>query len=178
VCRNWYCSITGLSCNNFDIIEFVDDYDSSLSDLESDLVPLSKNNIVVTLAAKERVVVPSKIGVQDDAFAVIMQAAQPKPVQFLPISALDESASIQDQLASGLESLCLDLELGYKCNESEKQLKQNISKIKDVLCFVQKHWKTFFRRDFPSLPLNETRQNRLLQVLATCTRTGGNSNVR
>jgi hypothetical protein len=53
----------GLSCNDFDIKEFVDDNDSSLGQLESDLVPPSKKKIVVTLAAKEPEGVPSKTGV-------------------------------------------------------------------------------------------------------------------
>jgi hypothetical protein len=162
--------ITGLFCNEFDIKEFVDDHDSTLSQLESEVVPLSKKNIRVTVRAKDPESVPSRKETQCDAFAVMLQAAKPKPVNFLPISAIDESASIQEQLGSGLESFCLDLHLGFKCSQSERQLKSNLFQIRDVLCFIEKHWKTLFLKDFPSLPNDETRQNRLLQLVADCSR--------
>jgi hypothetical protein len=60
--NDFVARITGLSCNDFDIKEFVDDHDSTLSQLESDIVPLSKKHIVVTVAAKEPEGVPSKSG--------------------------------------------------------------------------------------------------------------------
>ena len=65
---------------------------------------------------------------------------------------LEKETDIQKQLTATLYSTWKEYGLGYCNGNQEAQLRTNTAKIRDTLCFVQKHWGVLLRADFPTIP--------------------------
>ena len=65
---------------------------------------------------------------------------------------LNMEADIQKQLISSLYTTLREHGLGYCDGNQEGQLRVNAARIRDTLCFVQKHWRVLLRADFPKIP--------------------------
>ena len=65
---------------------------------------------------------------------------------------LEKETDIQKQLTATLYALWKEHGLGYCNGNQEGQLRTNSAKIRDTLCFIQKHWGVLLRADFPTIP--------------------------
>ena len=65
---------------------------------------------------------------------------------------VDKHQEIDEQLMEKLYSIYIEIELGYYDPRQKAQLETNTRHIKNVLCFIQKHWKVLMRADFPTIP--------------------------
>lgn len=62
------------------------------------------------------------------------------------------AGNIQMQIKTLLRSLFRKIHLGYRDSKEEKILNTFVQSYSNVLCFVEKHWKSFLHSDFPSIP--------------------------
>jgi hypothetical protein len=107
-----------------------------------------------------------------DAFAMMMA---PPVATFLPVLVSSEGearpiGNIQDQLRNAVSSFYVEIGLGYFDAATEGLLKVNLTKIVNLLCFVDGHWKALFKSD--TLPNNAAVQSsQLLRLTMACIRT-------
>ena len=65
----------------------------------------------------------------------------------------EDEMDLSDQLVFGLHALLQnEFELGHRDEKQKEQLSGNVEKLKNELCFVQRHWKVLSHADFPHLP--------------------------
>ena len=80
-----------------------------------------------------------------------------------------QATNLQCQIKSLLQSLFCQIGLGFRNKTEESMLKTFVCSYSNVLCFVEKHWKSFFRADFPCIPpMHQTCMS--LQLLALTNR--------
>ena len=61
---------------------------------------------------------------------------------------------LAEQVIIGLYEMYQNKKLGYADKHQEKQLENNSLVLKNVLCFVEKHWKVLLRTEaFPDIPI-------------------------
>lgn len=146
---------------SIDINDFEDEFKEGLVlHLDSDILL----GVSIDDAAREQ---DKESKPKRSAFALMMQ---PKETNFLPQMPVLESMNLQEQVYSRLVAHVSDIKLGYVDESTEKELKTLIHTVRDVLCFVHKHWSRLFRSE-PGVLSNENhRQCPLLVLLSSCTR--------
>ena len=138
--------------------EYITDNDATLVGLNWPKSPILKHSgFGVILEPKEdernSLTRPSKKRAISSVADVLMGKAL-QEVSFLTCDVnMDDDPNLQQQLNHGLTVLMHDdLGLGYCDDKQEKQLKTNRVHMNGSLCFIQRHWKTLFRLEFPNLP--------------------------
>ena len=62
------------------------------------------------------------------------------------------ATNLQCQTKCLLKSLFRQIGLGFRNTSEESMLKTFVCSYSNVLCFVERHWKSFFRAEFPCIP--------------------------
>ena len=62
------------------------------------------------------------------------------------------ATNLQCQTKSLLKSLFCQIGLGFRNTSEESMLKTFVCSYSNVLCFIERHWKSFFRVEFPCIP--------------------------
>lgn len=91
-----------------------------------------------------------------------------KGMQYLQYEGdLDKRQEIDEQIKEKLYEFYEEIDLGYADGKQKTRLVTNSSKIKNALCFVQKHWKALLRAYFPHIPrTDDFDKSKLLSALA------------
>lgn len=130
--------------------------------LDSDILLGTSGDKEDTKAAQQQ-----ESGAKVDAFAVMMK---PKEAQFLVQQPVTESMNLQEQVYAELVGHFAEIKLGYMDTATKKELETMANTVKDVLCFVHKHWPSLFRQEQGMFGNDEYRSCPLLAFLSSCTR--------
>ena len=64
--------------------------------------------------------------------------------------------NLQQQLTLSLYVIWLDAGVGYRDVKQKEQLIKNSLLLNNTLCYIQQHWRSFFRVGFPNIPLSDS----------------------
>ena len=153
--------INTIGCNKVrehcNLIEWLEDDDVTLCDLDSTSTPILKSGLDIILEPKtgeRKSLTAPRRKKQVGSVADVLMKKTLLPVSYLECEVeVDGKLNLQQQLRVGLVQVMKDVfHLGY-CDEKQRgQLRNNLGHINNVLCFVQKYWKVLVRKEFPELP--------------------------
>mmetsp|Transcript_516 Transcript_516/g.1047 ORF Transcript_516/g.1047 Transcript_516/m.1047 type:complete len:309 (-) Transcript_516:517-1443(-) len=85
---------------------------------------------------------------------------------------IDSTQEIDQQILERIYTYYEEISLGYKDPGQKAKLISNGNTIRNTLCFVQKHWKTLLRVEFPNIPdgADEFLNSKLLEALCSTVR--------
>jgi len=141
-------NIMSVECNGSDLTDEIDEQDATLEEMDSCRTPISKGFVVVvkwTPSIAEPAKKKYKYGAHD-----VLTKKVAVGMKYLEIATdPDVQQNLDGQIIHFLYKFYHETNMGYISTEQKKQLSTNAQKLKNVMCFLHKHWKLFVRADFP-----------------------------
>ena len=165
--------INSITCNGCELHSFVDSSEATLIALNSKSTPLLEEfQVSLTPRTRPPLTQPGPAKKLKSVADVLMGKEMLEVVHLEWVEDTSESATLQDQVNWKLRELCEEgIGLGFCDQHQKQQLASNLSTINGSLCFMQKHWESLLKNNFPELQSGT--ESPLLNMLATCTRKGG-----
>lgn len=161
--------ITSVMCNGSNLTEFmIDDPDFTLHGMNSTDTPIFKMGIDIALKSVEPESTTTKKKTKIvDAQALLMKEVQ-LDLRYLEMKEMDidKEREINEQVLAKVYEVFKEVELGYHSNDQKEMLLTNAEKLKNTLCFVQKHWKVLLHAAYPHIPTEDFKYSRILNALA------------
>ena len=156
------------------LLKFAQNSNVETAALDSSSCPLFRDGMRIDVAPEhDQPSPPSKEARKKlpSALDVLSGDAEPLSVRYLTHDATSTcSQDLDVQVRKELYILVESSELGYFSHDQKTTLQKNLYIISNVLCFVDKHWKTLLKADYPAIPDGDYSFSQLLRALLKCGR--------
>jgi len=149
--------IQSLLHHDYDMMDMLIDSSATMKAMDSDETPLTKGfDIVLKRLGGLTQTNSTTVNGKKNAFSILQKKAAVN-VRYLKVKETegdsDEGMDLSAQLVIGMYTLLQnEFELGYQDTQQKEQLSGNVEKLKNALCFLERHWKALLHADFPNIP--------------------------
>jgi len=143
--------VISIECNGSDLTDEFEDADATLGEMDSPRTPISEGFDVIvkwTLADK-KTSEPAKKKYKYGAHDVLLKKVAMDMKYLEKVIDPDVDEKIDGQIITFLYSFFAEKNMGYVSPQQKKQLRTNSMKLKNVMCFIEKHWKLLMLAEFP-----------------------------
>jgi len=99
-------------------------------------------------------------------FDVMISRGEPSKVKYLKLPMQQSDARLDVQIKMQLRNhLENELKLGYFNAEQKDCLDKNVGVVVSTLCMLEKHWHKFMNKEFPNVPIKQTKLKKGKKIL-------------